>query len=308
MAEAEQLPAHLEARYGIEVAGQSRLDRGVFQISRRDGPDWVARVFPPERPSTAVEEDAQILRALAEAGFPAERLARPDAVSTLDNDTVLVTEFVAGVKAEPRARTYAILGALLGRLHLRSGASLRSGGAWHHLSPQGGPADEIAAALALLDRATPARGLDRLRHEIEQVDDCADLPHAFVHPDFVPANAISTADNSLVIIDWAGSGQGPRLWSLGFLLWAAGAGDLRLVDWVVSRYRRHSQLNDAELDRLPAAVRARSLMIDSWSVGHGYKAAAAVMAALGPDNALAERIADRAREAFAVDPDEGTTG
>jgi hypothetical protein len=33
------------------------------------------------------------------------------------------------------------------------------------------------------------------------VDDCADLPHARMHPDFVLANAIPTPEEKLVIID-----------------------------------------------------------------------------------------------------------
>ena len=47
---------------------------------------------------------------------------------------------------------------------------------------------------------------------------------AFVRPDFVLANAIPTADQRLAIIEWIGAGRGPRLWSLGFLLWASGRG------------------------------------------------------------------------------------
>lgn len=141
-------------------------------------------------------------------------------------------------------------------MHAEPGAGLRAGGAWHHLSLPGGPREEIAAARALLDEAQPRVGLRELPlyhclcGEVEALDDCHDLPHAFVHPDFAPANAIPTPDERLVIVDWAGAGRGPRLWSLGFLLWAAGARSLRLVDVVVSRYRRHVVLEPEELARL----------------------------------------------------------
>jgi hypothetical protein len=46
---------------------------------------------------------------------------------------------------------YAILGALLGRLNTRPAEGIRIGGAWHHLCPQGGPAEEIAAVRSMLD-------------------------------------------------------------------------------------------------------------------------------------------------------------
>src|SRR5262245_19753876 len=181
MTEVDALTEHLQQTYGVEVDQLSAMDRGVYRVDRRDGPAWVARVFPPERGHTAVEGDAAILQALERAGFPAERLAGP--VSALDGQSVLVTEFVAGERAPVNARTYAVRGALLGRLHARPAESLRPGGAWHHLCPQGTPQDEIAVLLAMLDDGA-------LRSTVEQLDDCSDLPHAFVHPDFVPVNAI----------------------------------------------------------------------------------------------------------------------
>jgi Ser/Thr protein kinase RdoA (MazF antagonist) len=287
------LSEHLAQTYGIDVAGLSAMDRGVYRVDRHDGPAWVARVFAT-RDRAAVEGDDEVLRALERGGFPAERPAGP--VSVMDGQPVMVTSYVAGERAPGRARTYAILGALLGRLHARPATNIRPGGAWHHLCPQGTPRDEIGAVLALLPDS-------RLRSTVEQLDDCADLPHAFVHPDFVPANAIATADDSLVIVDWAGSGRGPRLWSLGFLLWAAGAADLRLVDWAASRYARHVCLEPAELDRLPAAIGARGLTISCWLVSHRHRKPEQVLAELPKDRELAEAIAARAIQAMAEAPD-----
>jgi hypothetical protein len=300
-----RLQAHLETAYGIGVTAVSTLDKGVVRVGRSDGPAWVARVFGPDRPLDVVQADAEILDNLARAGFPAERRAAP--VSTVEDHTVLVTEFVDGDRPPQRARTYAILGALLGRLHARPATNVRPGGAWHHLCPQGSPADEIAAALAMLDsaqaraKAGEHAAYDAIRAHVADLDDAADLPHGFVHPDFVPANAIATGE-SLTIVDWAGSGRGPRLWSLGFLLWAAGH-DLRLVDWVVSRYRRHITPERAELSRLDGAVAARPLLISTWKVCHGYQSAARLKAELPADRRRAAEIADRARAAFAAPPE-----
>jgi hypothetical protein len=99
-------------------------------------------------------------------------------------------------------------------LHARPGRGLRPGGARHHLSPTGGPREEIAAAAELLGGAVgevPVRQLapfDRLREAVDGADDCADLPHALVHPDFVPANVIPTPDARAVVVDWTGAGRG----------------------------------------------------------------------------------------------------
>ena len=302
---ADGLDKHLEERYGVEVASVVALDLGVFRVDRRDESRWVARVFAGGRPLTGVQEDAAILRGLERAGFPAERCAHPEPVSEFLGQGVLVTGFLEDHGPLRPGRPAALLGYLLGRLHRNSAAGLRPGGAWHHLSFAGGPREEIAAAAELLDDHLPRVGVrelslfDRLRDEVEQTDDCHDLPHAFVHPDFVPANAISTAEAKLAIVDWTGAGRGPRLWSLGFLLWAAGARNIKLVDLVVSRYRRSIELEPAELDRLEGAIRGRPVMLETWSVCAGRRELADAVEGVDRAGELATEIAAAARRAFA---------
>lgn len=302
----EGLGRHLEDRYDIEVAQLTPLDLGVFRVDRRDGPRWVARVFAANRPLLTVQEDAAILRGLERAGFPAERCAHVEPVSEFRGQSVLVTDFLEHHGPLRPGREAGILGALLGRLHTHSAANLRSGGAWHHLSFEGGPREEVAAAEDLLGERLTRVGVrelalfHRLEDEVAQTDDCHDLPHAFVHPDFVPANAVSTADDRLAIIDWAGAGRGPRVWSLGFLLWAAGARDLRLVDLVVSRYRRSVELEPSELDRLEGAIRGRPVMLEAWAVCAGRRELAVALDRIARARNLAASIAVVARRAFEV--------
>lgn len=299
------LEAHLEDRYGVPVIGIAPLDLGVFRVDRRDGSRWVARVFGARRPLAGVQGDAEILDALQRAGFPAERCADPDPVTELHGQGVLVTEFLQDHgPLRPPGRAAAILGALLGGLHARPATSLRPGGAWHHLSFEGGPREEVAAARELLGERRASIGVrelamfDRLADQVARTDDCHDLPHAFVHPDFVPPNAISTADGKLAIVDWTGSGRGPRLWSIGFLLWAAGARHPRLIDVVVSRYRRSVQLEPAELDRLEGAIVGRPVMLEAWSVCAGRRGIADAMQRIERAVQQARSIADHARRAF----------
>jgi Ser/Thr protein kinase RdoA (MazF antagonist) len=287
------LATHLSERYGVTVERLVRLEQDVYRV---DGPLWVARCYPPGA-HAAAEATAGLLRRLAPSQFPAEPPAHDEAVSDLRGRPVLVTEFVTGPRAPGTPRMFAVLGGLLGALHAHSGETAPPGGAWHHLVIQGTPREEIAAAAALLERADGDPAARRtLRAELDRLDDGADLPHGLVHPDFVPANTIRT-EQGPVIVDWAGAGRGPRLWSLGFLLWAAGARDLALVDAVISRYRRHVELTDDELARLPAVIRARPLTLDCWSAAHGRLDWAAAVRALDDREKVADRIAARARHA-----------
>jgi Ser/Thr protein kinase RdoA (MazF antagonist) len=298
-----RLAAHLAGAYDISVSGIGTLDSGVFRVDRSDGPSWVARVFPPARALEGVEGDAAILRGLERAGFPAERCAHPNATSIFEEQAVLVSEFVEPAPALRPGRTAAILGALLGRLHANPGSGLREGGAWHHLSFVGGPREEIAAARERLEDAQSRVGLRELEEyhrvcdAVEALDDCHDLTHAFVHPDFVSVNAIPTADERLVIVDWTGAGRGPRLWSLGFLLWACGNRP-RLVDAAVSRYRRHVTLEPDELARLAGAIRARAVTLECWSFCAGRRALAETAQRISTARDVADAIAFQAQRAF----------
>ena len=100
----DTLPAQLEARYGIQVAQLTELDLGVYRVGRRDGPDWVARVFAADRPLAAAEGDAALLRRLEQQQFPAERCAAQEPVLVHEGQGVLVTRYVAGTGADGSRR------------------------------------------------------------------------------------------------------------------------------------------------------------------------------------------------------------
>jgi Ser/Thr protein kinase RdoA (MazF antagonist) len=312
MPEPEELVAHVAERHGFRAQTLFTLDQDVVLLRRDDGPNWVARIFPPQRPLARVQGDAEILDWLAAQDYPAERCAVADPVSELGGCGVLVTEAVGAV---PRAqRREAIkdaggirgLGSLLGRLHTlpaARGAPARGGGAWHHMV-DGTPADELATASSWLEQAeadAPARDLAHfgaLSDALDRADACEGLPQALIHPDFVLANVVATPEPSMVLVDWAGAGRGPRLWSLAFLLWAEGFKDLRRVDLAVAGYRRHVQLEPEELERLEAAVGARPLVFDIWRLrNHGLGASDAAQS-VERTRELARAIAARARAAI----------
>lgn len=285
----ESVASHLEATYGVNVKGTRELDLGVYRVDLASGASWIARIFPAVRDLDAVRLDARLLGGLAAAGFPAERCASPDGaassepVSILDGQGVLVTELAPGRALTAKPPAFELLGRLLGLLHSlpvdamhgdAATAARRPGGAWHHLLPDGSPADELAAARTLLHgarhrvHAGGAARYDTLVSALEAADACVDLPHVLVHPDCVPRNAIGQPEGDVTLIDWTGAGQGPRVVSLGCLLWAAAASK-RNVAAVLAGYQQSVSLEPAEADRLGAAMELRPLILACWTFSTG---------------------------------------
>ena len=303
------LRAHLETQYSIKVSQISQLDLIVFRVDRHDGPSWIARVFDPSCPTEVVEGDAEILRILEQLAYPAERCANSSPISvTPSGQHVLVTEFAEGRRPRKGEQLFPRLGDLLGRLNSmptgNAGVLARSGGAWHHICNDGGPKEEIQAALALLKetkKKVPGVQLElyeKLKGKLEEMDDFGNLPRAFVHPDLVPSNVITMSNGDLVVIDWAGAGTGPRISSLGFLLWTAGHRSMAQVEAVGKAYSKHISLTEEEVSLLADAVLFRPLVLRCWEFCTGRTNLEAVMDGLPQMEALASRVTSVARKTF----------
>jgi hypothetical protein len=284
------LRTHLEATYGIRIRSLASIDDdpetrpigswpghypATLVVKRADGPPWIARVFssPADRISR-VEGDADILRFLAANDFPAERVAHDLPVSEFNGGGVIVTEFVEGgrpndLRARP-ALEYE-LGSLLGRLHTlpaaggavaRDGGSDDSDGGFH----VGRPKEDLAAAMSFLVSVESAvapegrEGFELLRDRVENADDAEGLPEALTHGNYHPWSAVGTP-GSLVIVGWSGTGRGPRLPALAWLLTTAAEADPTLVDEAMRGYSEHVQLTDDERERLPGILDMKPLFL-----------------------------------------------
>lgn len=270
---------HLDRTLDAGVTAVDELDDGVLHIGRRTRPDWVMRVFPA-RSRAAVDGDAAILRWLAEVGFPAERLASSTPVSQIGETPVLITEYVESVLPAKRRETLRDAGGLrqlgellgtLSALDVPADAASRPGGAWHHLA-DGHPRDELAAGRSVVAKladeasAAPRAHLEKVLAAFDAADAGDGLPEAFVHPDFVLANAVATPEPGMVFVDWAGAGRGPRAWPLAFLLWAEAMRNPARVDLVLAGYYRRAALQAEEIERLPGLIRARPLAFVAWGL------------------------------------------
>ncbi len=201
-----------------------------------------------------------------------------DPVSVFETSAVIITQAVEGGRptdADGRSDDPAVLaelGGLLGRLHAlpaSGGAIARDGGAEE---ADGGfyvgrPSRDLAAAamgfLATGEVVVPDAGrekFDWLRAQVETADDAEGLPEALTHSNFHLWSAVGVP-GGLTIVGWAGSGRGPRLPALAWLLRTAAQGGPHLVDAVLRGYREHVQLTEDELDRLPGILNLRPLWL-----------------------------------------------
>ena len=283
----ERLLAHLRDRYGIDPVAATKLSvhkTYVFRIDRKDGEPWVARAFPPARPTAGVEGDAAVLRFLERQDYPAERLAVDDPVSDFDGSAVLVTRFIEGVTLPDGTEKFAMMGELLGRLHALpydDSASRPGGASGEDPSREGTPRQDLLAALAFLDAvdtkvaAAERERFERLRMKVRSADDGHGLPEGLLHGNLLhaPDHAVLSKQGP-VAINWKASGRGPRLADFAYLIWGTGSWSPRRpnqerIDAAVSAYRRHIEPTDDELDRLEAVMYIRTLYL----VCFGYRRA-----------------------------------
>jgi Ser/Thr protein kinase RdoA (MazF antagonist) len=283
------LRAHLEEHYGIGVRSILAIDEdpatrprdswpghypSTLVVKHVDGQQWTARIFSSSADRVSrVHGDADVLRFLAAHDFPAERIATDDPVTVLDGNGIVVTEFIDG--GRPSADSPGVwfeLADLLGRLHTlpaADGAVARDGGAEEHGDGLhvGRPKEDLAAAMSFLvsvedDLSAAAREkFAWLRDQVETADDAEGLPEAFTHSNYHPWAAVGVPGN-LSIVGWAGSGRGPRLPALAWLLrTAAEHNATENVAAVMRGYSQHVQLADEELHRLPSILNLRPLWL-----------------------------------------------
>jgi Ser/Thr protein kinase RdoA (MazF antagonist) len=284
------LKAHLESTYGIAITSLAPIDDdpatqpsgswpghypATLFVRRSEGTPWIARIYSsPADTVERVEGDAEILRFLAAHDFPAERPAHDKAVSVLDGNGVLVTEYVAPGRPifSGTPEVYGEMGSLLGRLHTLpagTGAVARDGGSEEHDGGHfvGRPKQDLAAAMSFLasvedDIDASARAdFEWLRDQVEQMDDAEGLPEALTHGNYHPWAAVGTPGN-LHIVGWAGAGRGPRLPALAWLLRTAiEGGSTEPLAAALHGYREHVTLTDDELSRFASVANIRPLWL-----------------------------------------------
>ena len=295
----ERLRTHLAEHYDREVRSLTPLDCGVVRVDGRGAPRWIARVFPPARSAAATVGDVDVLRWLAGAGFPAERLAHDDPLTTVDGHAVLVTELAPGKPISSTRVTAEWQGDALGWLHATplEGAPERAGGGWHHLSLDGGGRRRDRELLheLLADRAASAKeaasSIGDLREALDRLDLGEGLPEAMVHVDFGGPN-ILREKTTYTVIDWTGTGRASRAASLASIVSTQGN---TAIDALAAAYRARVSLTSDELDRIERMIPTHQLVLAAWGVLFDPSRAAAIVAHLPAVERAAAAKASRVR-------------
>ena len=104
-----------------------------------------------------------------------------------------------------------------------------------------------------------------LRDQVENADDAEGLPEALTHGNYHLWTAVGIPGD-LSIVGWAGSGRGPRLPALAWLLrTAAEHNATENIAAVMHGYSKHVRLSDDERHRLPAILNMRALWLECLS-------------------------------------------
>lgn len=242
---------------------------------------WVARVYPARRRPEAVEAHARVLRLLEAHGYPAPRAVvavdgKP-LTSLTHGETsrlVLVTTYVEGEVTGLSLSGLQAHGETLGRLHAL--AMLHDQAAAPQVRTASMlPRNELAAARSWL-RDVRERVPQTLVARYEELDGACrqlhhfeDTPRVLLHNDCHPWNSVRTPAGDVVLIDWEGAGLGPAVIDVGFVTLSAATGGIvgpvipphpARLEALLGSYRQHHRLTATELDRLPAAIRFRTLV------------------------------------------------
>ncbi len=288
---------------------------------------------------------AAILGWLQEHAYPAPRVVRTrsaDLVGLAGVWATLATTYASGTPLRPDPAQLRLLGEALGRLHALDAGTFATGtgaaatraaatraagmgvwagrGSWH-------PEMAIPAALGRLDvvesliPADQRALLEQFRAALLTVRQRAGtLPAAVVHGDAWPGNAIRTARDQVILVDWETAGLGLPLLDLGHCLLECHLGggprdarrpaghirpDEDRIAAVAAGYSRWRRLQPAEQDLLPEGILAATACAGSI---HLEQALAAGVRSVSMDErlewlrnrlAVSHAVAELARRHFA---------
>lgn len=238
MADFTHLHDLLQAEYGLDATTFApvhlfeSVGRGIYRVALPGQETFLLRAYQQEKVAIPwLTNSAAILLYLERNNFPAPRMRctmQDDLIGYHRGWSTLLLTYVVGERATGTVTEFQRLGSLLAQLHcLPNNRADKLALALPFCRWQ--PNQKIVAWLSAL-HAVAAKVPQELRGQyhfsedvLSQVVQWSDMPTALLHADPNTFNAICTAPNDLVLIDWDGAGIGPAILDLGYLLLTAHA-------------------------------------------------------------------------------------
>ncbi|MCB9150341.1 MAG: phosphotransferase [Caldilineaceae bacterium] len=206
-------------------------ERQLYRIDRTGAAPWLLRTYAYPQSAKRQEQHASVLKLLETQGYPAPRLIPTKNGEYVAEHTVgetawhfVVTTFIEGNVIEGDAPTaLRKMGEVLGHFH-RFSQSLPVIET-QNLSPALWRPETmiplVQLQLADIQQIVPATNqssYEQIQRAVDAIPSFHHLPSALNHGDCVPTNAVSMADETIVLIDWADAGLGVLLLDLSWLL------------------------------------------------------------------------------------------
>ena len=271
--------------YDVQAVSFHRFhsDEGkhIYRVELANQSYCVLRLIEGEERTNLIDL-ARLLLFFESVNYPAERIIATKQhmpVGSTGAWHCVMTTFLVGVPLPYTPLTFSLLGATLGQLHALTllltytppPASMLIAGERAYAEQQ------LGAVASLVPRRSIAQ-YELLQTALSSLDPVVDVPATLIHNDCHPGNALLTASGQVTLLDWEGSGMGPAILDIGFLLsncdgkapWEPlesssiplNEANMRAV---VEGYSQHHVLTAKELAYLPDAIRFRSLIFGTCS-------------------------------------------
>lgn len=200
-----------------------QAERGIYRVNQiKRAPLLLRAIYGDDANSTAwLLNSASILQFLAQHKFPAPRVIRTankEYIGEYQGWSSLMLTFIEGEVAQGKPSDLWEIGAALAHLHsLDTSKGPLPDSRFH----PAGVVKRMSAQHAVLQTQVPTQ-LSELyttsRAIFERVSQWPELPEVILHTDPWANNAIRTSDQHTILIDWDGTGLGPAILDVGYLL------------------------------------------------------------------------------------------
>ncbi|MEM7132438.1 MAG: phosphotransferase [Chloroflexota bacterium] len=278
----------IRQEYGLDAITVSPLQlhdvagRGIYKVDIDEDKQYLLRAYQqPRETLTRLLNSAETLLFLEKVGYPAPRVRRTTEGALLgycSGWSGLLLTYIPGAMSTGTVAECRQIGEKLAELHnvQIDGTAILYSAPLENQSVEVGiphcrwqPKDRVTQWKGRLDEAAelvPDELTELLEFSLDilsQVMAWSEMPMALLHADPNPFNAICTPQNEMIFIDWDGSGLGPAILDLGYLLltthavlpeWPRIEPNRVLIEAIMQGYSSVRPLNKMEKQVLPIAT------------------------------------------------------